>query len=53
MPMGFLAKRTIRLLVVFFIVLVLNFLLPRIMPGNPASILANQYELPPETVKIL
>jgi len=53
MPMSFLVKRSIRLVIVFFVILVLNFLLPRVMPGNPASILANEYQLPPETVKIL
>lgn len=41
------------MLTVFFIIIVLNFILPRAMPGNPASILANEYNLPPETVKIL
>ncbi len=41
------------MLAVFFIIIILNFILPRAMPGNPASILANEYNLPPETVKIL
>ena len=41
------------MIAVFFIIIVLNFILPRAMPGNPASILANEYNLPPETVKIL
>jgi len=49
----FLLSRLTRMLVVFFIIVVLNFILPRAMPGNPASILANEYNLPPETVRIL
>jgi len=46
-------KRIIRSIVVFFIILIINFILPRAMPGNPASILANQYNLPAATVQIL
>lgn len=46
-------KRILRSVIVFFIILVINFILPRAMPGNPAAILANEYQLPPETVKIL
>ncbi|MEM1682264.1 MAG: ABC transporter permease [Sulfolobales archaeon] len=38
---------------VFFIIVLLNFLLPRAMPGDPASILANEYNLPADTVRIL
>lgn len=49
----FLLSRAVRMIAVFFIIIVLNFILPRAMPGNPASILANEYNLPPETVKIL
>ncbi len=49
----FLLSRLLRMLVVFFIIVLLNFLLPRAMPGDPASILANEYNLPVETVRIL
>ena len=49
----FLLGRLARVLVVFMIIVVLNFLLPRAMPGNPASILANEFNLPAETVRIL
>lgn len=41
------------MLAVFFIVVILNFILPRSMPGDPAFILANEYNLPTETVRIL
>jgi len=49
----YLYKRLIRSLIVFFIILIINFILPRAMPGNPASILANEHQLPPEAVNIL
>lgn len=46
-------RRLIRLIITFFVVLVLNFIIPRAMPGNPANILANENQLPPETAKYL
>ncbi|MEM2207993.1 MAG: ABC transporter permease [Sulfolobales archaeon] len=49
----FLLSRLLRVLVVFFIIVLLNFLLPRAMPGDPASILANEYNLPSDTVRVL
>ncbi|MCS7099950.1 MAG: ABC transporter permease subunit [Sulfolobales archaeon] len=49
----FLLNRLLRMLVVFFIIVLLNFILPRAMPGDPASILANEYNLPAETVRML
>lgn len=49
----FLLSRLLRVFIVFFIIVLLNFLLPRAMPGDPASILANEYNLPAETVRIL
>ncbi len=53
MSKSFLVKRSIRLIIVFFIIILINFLLPRVMPGNPATILANEYQLPPEAVESL
>ena len=50
---SYLYKRITRSLIVFLIIIIINFILPRAMPGNPASILANEYQLPPEAVKIL
>lgn len=41
------------MLTVFLIIVFLNFILPRAMPGDPASILANEYNLPADTVRIL
>ncbi|MEM0487123.1 MAG: ABC transporter permease [Sulfolobales archaeon] len=49
----FLLSRLLRVFIVFFIIVLLNFLLPRAMPGDPASILANEYNLPADTVRIL
>ncbi|MEM1699336.1 MAG: ABC transporter permease [Sulfolobales archaeon] len=49
----FLLNRLLRMFSVFFIIVLLNFLLPRAMPGDPASILANEYNLPADTVRIL
>lgn len=49
----FLLNRLLRMLIVFFAIVSLNFLLPRTMPGDPASILANEYNLPAETVRML
>jgi len=53
MTTRFLYVRVFRSLIVFLIILFLVFILPRAMPGNPASILANEYQLPSSTVKVL
>lgn len=49
----YIVRRLVRLIVTFVVVLVLNFFIPRAMPGNPANILANENQLPPETAKQL
>ncbi len=49
----FLLSRLVRMLAVFFVIVLLNFALPRAMPGDPASILVNEYNLPAETVRVL
>jgi len=50
---SYIYMRALRSLIIFFVIIILNFILPRVMPGNPASILANEHQLPPDTVRIL
>ncbi len=53
MPSSFLTRRAIRLIITFFIVIVLNFLLPRLMPGDPIAILVKQSGLPDSAIQQL
>lgn len=51
--MGFLRRRVITSIVVFFVTLNLIFILPRLVPGNAAEILAASSKLPSEYIKLL
>ena len=48
-------RRSLYALATSFVAIVLNFLLPRIIPGNPAAIIlfANYHYLPPGKVQLL
>ncbi|MGC8615223.1 MAG: ABC transporter permease [Thermoprotei archaeon] len=53
---GYLGKKTAYLVVEIWIALTLNFVLPRLMPGNPAKVLIARYlaqgvVFPPQTLK--
>jgi len=52
-PREYLAKRLVQAAFTFFVVLLLNFTIPRLMPGDPARILANEGMLPKEAVDTL
>lgn len=51
----YVAIRSVYALVTAFVAIVINFLLPRIIPGNPAAIIlfANYHYLPPGKVQLL
>ncbi len=53
MPSSFLVRRSIRLIITFFIIVILDFLLPRLMPGNPVAILVKQSGLPDSAIQQL
>lgn len=52
---SYLVKRIAYAVVTIFVAIVINFLLPRIIPGNPAAVIlfANYHYLPPGKVKLL
>ncbi|EQD48811.1 binding-protein-dependent transport system inner membrane component, partial [mine drainage metagenome] len=51
----YLVIRTSYALITAFIAITINFLLPRLIPGNPAEVIlfANYHYLPPGKVKLL
>jgi peptide/nickel transport system permease protein len=50
---GYIVRRASFSILTFIILLLLNFLIPRAMPGDPARILVNEYQLPMDIVKEL
>jgi peptide/nickel transport system permease protein len=51
--MGFIRRRIIGTVVTFFVVINLDFILPRLAPGNAAQVLASRSRLPAEALKII
>ena len=51
----YVARRTIYAIITAFVAIIINFLLPRIIPGNPAAVIlfANYHYLPVGKVKLL